>query len=124
MILCEMTCPTCGIQYAVPEWFIVPRRKGEEKGNWHCPNGHRLGVSDTELDRVRRQRDRLKQEIARLTEERDAAIKREQTAQRALERNVARASAGVCPCCHRTFRQLQLHMKTKHPDVVQLRNQA
>lgn len=27
-----------------------------------------------------------------------------------------RAANGVCPCCHRTFKQLARHMKTKHPD--------
>jgi S-adenosylhomocysteine hydrolase len=29
-----------------------------------------------------------------------------------------RVGYGVCPCCHRTFRQLQEHMKRKHPHLV------
>lgn len=29
-----------------------------------------------------------------------------------------RASAGVCPCCNRTFSQLARHMQTKHPTFI------
>jgi hypothetical protein len=30
-----------------------------------------------------------------------------------------RARAGVCPCCHRTFKQLAAHMANKHPDYAE-----
>lgn len=30
-----------------------------------------------------------------------------------------RVSAGVCPCCNRTFQCLARHMATKHPDYQQ-----
>jgi hypothetical protein len=29
-----------------------------------------------------------------------------------------RISKGVCPCCNRTFQDLQRHMTTKHPDYA------
>ena len=29
-----------------------------------------------------------------------------------------RASAGVCPCCNRSFQNLRRHMGNKHPEFV------
>lgn len=29
-----------------------------------------------------------------------------------------RVKMGICPCCHRTFKQLAAHMKKKHPGFV------
>jgi hypothetical protein len=33
-------------------------------------------------------------------------------------RKLSRVSAGVCPCCNRTFQNVARHMKTKHPDIA------
>lgn len=33
-----------------------------------------------------------------------------------------RIAKGVCPCCSRTFLDLQRHMQTKHPDFTKQEN--
>jgi len=113
-----LTCPTCGILYAVPRRFIQNRRESPRASpGWYCPNGHALHFTETELDRVRRERDSLKQENARLDEERAAADRRAAEERRQRERIEKRAGAGVCPCCNRTVSQLARHMQSRHPDA-------
>lgn len=122
------TCGECGIRYAVPKKFLDSRREerlsGQTKG-WWCPNGHRWSFTETDNDRLRRERDILKQQIARVEDDRAAAWRAEEAAtaakkkaEAALKRTMNRAGAGVCPCCNRSFVALARHMKTRHPDVV------
>lgn len=42
----------------------------------------------------------------------------EREARKAVEKKLNRVSAGTCPCCNRSFKQLAAHMKNKHPDYV------
>lgn len=123
-----LTCGNCGIQFAAPRTFIAARRAGDQGvSTFYCPNGHRLSFRDSEVDKLRRERDNLKQQIARVEDERSAAWRAEvaatearRKAERELKKTLNRAGAGVCPCCHRNFVALARHMKTKHPDVVPL----
>ncbi len=48
-----MTCPICGIGYALPEWYITTRQ--DKGGTWSCPNGHSLSFTVTENDRLKAQ---------------------------------------------------------------------
>lgn len=116
------TCKTCGVIATCPENLYAERQKSG--GFNHCPNGHQWGWTKegSEDEKIRRERDQLKQRIA----EKDDAIRRERENRHATERQLIaqkaattrlrnRASAGVCPCCNRTFIALQRHMTTKHP---------
>lgn len=118
-------CITCGVAHAMPAVLIEQDRK--EGGYRYCPNGHQQGWSkdDSEEAKVRRERDRLKQDQARLeeenqrawataTEQRERAVKAEAAAKRLKKR----ASAGTCPCCSRTFSNMAEHMKKQHPKFV------
>lgn len=120
-----ITCPAagCGLVFTVPERFVEVRR--QDCKNFYCPNGHTLSFKTSELDNVRRERDRLKQDAARLEEERSAALReaiherdRAVKAEAKAKRLTKRAAAGTCPCCHRTFRELAEHMKHEHADFV------
>jgi len=110
-------CPACGVAYTVPRVVIENHR---QKGGHHfCSNGHSLGWDkdgDTEMNRLRRERDRLKQNEARLLQEKDdlAAVGRK--ALDDLQRHKKRAAAGTCPCCKRTFANMARHIKSKHPN--------
>ena len=46
---------------------------------------------------------------------RDAEFRSHTATKGHLTRHRRRTAAGVCPCCHRTFKQLAAHMKRKHP---------
>lgn len=108
-------CKTCGVIGTVPE-VVYDEQKAE--GGYHfCPNGHQWGWSKegSEREKLRRERDQLKQSIARIEDE-----TREQLAakDREIKRAKKRAAAGTCPCCKRTFPNMATHMKRQHPEFV------
>jgi hypothetical protein len=115
-------CGTCAVWHTIPE--IMYETYKREGGYWHCPNGHsrgfRSGTEKEEQDKLRRERDQLKQNAARLSDEIAAERARAEQAEKRLHQVKRRATAGVCPCCTRTFVNVQRHMKSKHPNVVPL----
>lgn len=108
-------CITCGVRY------VLPRARWDSQiaqGGYHfCPNGHCQGWSKDgcENAKLRRERDNLKQQMARI--EQEAGEQRAEAA-REIKRLKKRASAGTCPCCQRTFGNLATHMKHQHPAFV------
>lgn len=115
-------CRTCGCVSTCPE--IIWDQQRAEGGFHSCPNGHQWGWSKENCERetLRRERDRLKQRLAE--EEGEAAHQR--NLRQATERQLSatkgvitriknRIGHGVCPCCNRTFSDLQRHMHSKHP---------
>ncbi len=115
-------CVNCGVQYGVTADFDEERR--EDKRSFYCPNGHPMSYTENEADRLRRERDNLKQQMGRVESERDQAwravekeAEKRRVAEKELKRTQRRVHAGVCPCCNRTVSQLARHMKSKHPDV-------
>lgn len=126
-------CISCGVVYVVPQAVIEQHR--QKGGYHHCSNGHAQGwdKDGSENEKLRRERDRLKQQAARLEEEKadarraaEIAEQETETERKKVARLRKRATAGVCPCCNRTVRQMALHMKTKHPsyNVVPLKSTA
>lgn len=115
-------CGTCSVWHTVPK--IVWDTQIREGGYHYCPNGHsrgwKTGTEKEEQERIRRERDRLRQDAARLADEIAAAKTRADEAEHKYLKARQRAAAGVCPCCNRTFVNVQRHMKTKHPNVVPL----
>lgn len=117
----EVTRCTCGVLFAMPAAMLKARRNNG--ANFYCPNGHQLSFHETKADRLqaklenaehqrdvaRRQRDMAEQE-AKENERRRAAQKG------ATTRAKKRHAAGVCPCCQRTFQNVQRHMASQHPD--------
>lgn len=122
-------CKLCGVVYAMPKAMRDWDRK--VGGYKCCPNGHRWGWNkdESEDDKIRRERDQLKQEQARLLDNLNASERNRQRAEIvAIEAQVSerkakktlvslkkRAAAGVCPCCNRTFSALAQHIAIKHP---------
>jgi hypothetical protein len=120
----EVVCCECGITFEVPkEWEEQKRRT---HSGFYCPNGHSLAFKgENAEEKLRRERDRLKQDQARLEEELvearrqvDLASKRAMKAEERRTKLQKRVAAGVCPCCHRTVRQMALHIKRQHPQFI------
>jgi hypothetical protein len=117
-------CCDCGIAFGVPPVWDKARRNDHR--SFYCPNGHSLSYKgESEAEKLRRERDLLKQLIA----EKNDDICHEREKREAAERQLAaqkgqvtklkkRAAAGVCPCCNRTFSQLAAHMRQKHPTYL------
>lgn len=109
--------------------FMLPARLLDAAVNAghtiYCPHGHSVVWKETEADKLRRERDRLKQDHARLEDEKNQAWatatalrERAEKAEKATKRLKKRSSAGTCPCCSRTFTNMAEHMKHQHPEFV------
>jgi hypothetical protein len=117
------TCPSCGAAYGLSKIWMESLSRQHDRGDkdvkWYCPNGHTVMFSrEAESVVLRRERDRLKQENARLEQEALEALAAQHAAELKVKQQAKRAAAGTCPCCHRTFRQLSVHMRHKHPEAV------
>jgi hypothetical protein len=120
------TCPTCFVVYAITT--AMSARKHEDGTNWFCPNGHHVVFSKSmkeKYEEMRRERDRLKQDEARLEEmlaDQGRTLKLTEKSRAALQGQLTktrkRIGAGVCPCCNRQFANLQRHMAGKHAGYV------
>lgn len=110
------SCCVCGIQFGVPPSFIANKRTNA--GNLYCPNGHSLGWSKSEADKLREQ---LQKANAATEWQRARAQRLEkdlQSQKGQMTKLKNRVAKGVCPCCGRSFTALARHMKTKHPDYT------
>lgn len=123
-------CYQCGIPFGLSLDFR--NRRLEDHSNFYCPAGHpQYFCGKSEADKLR---DELAREQRRATcfiEQRDNLARQNSTLtrQNAAQRGVAtriknRISAGVCPCCNRTFAQLAKHMASQHPDWAHKDQQA
>lgn len=117
-------CWVCGCEFAVDS-TVLDNKKRYDK-TLHCPNGCLLGFGETPEQKLRKEMEQKLAEAKRKNEYLEAREKdqrkRADRAQRQLNatRGVVtriknRVSKGVCPCCNRTFLNLQRHMATKHP---------
>jgi hypothetical protein len=124
MTLVTTECARCSIVFAVPERFDRDRR--EDHKDFFCPAGHTLvykGESDADklkrqLDAERARVDMLRKETIR-QKDRIAAEKRLHAATKGqLTKTKKRVAGGACPCCNRTFVQLERHMSSQHPEYT------
>ena len=107
------TCPTCGCYFGAPAGFINSRR--QDKQCFYCPNGHVMSYRESEADKLRRERDRLQQRLAEKDDEIISLENRRRAAVGQVTKLRNRVGNGVCPCCSRSFTNLQRHMTTQHP---------
>lgn len=119
MTLCQ--CGTCGVHFAVPQ--VMYDTKSEEGGFITCPNGDargwKIGSLRDQLRDAERARDRAKQDVAYWQDQHASAERSANAYKGHLTRTKRRVHNGVCPCCKRHFKNLELHMKNKHPDYVE-----
>jgi hypothetical protein len=120
----KLHCSGCGIDWAAPEDWVAEKR--ESGSGFFCPNGCRRAFKESISDKLRRERDRLKQQLAErddavLLAERDRldAMRRARAYKGQVTKLKNRSAAGICPCCNRSFENLRRHMKSKHPNFAE-----
>lgn len=112
-----MRCANCGVMFGVPNEFDDQRR--DDGRSFYCPNGHSNVYRDTEAKRLKRELEKTTQRLSQANERRERAEEESRRKQRKYARIRDRVKNGVCPCCNRTFQNLQAHMRTQHPDFGQ-----
>jgi hypothetical protein len=103
----------CGIALAIPA--SLHRIANDEGKSVYCPLGHKFVYADSYEKKLQREVERN----ARLLAERDqieASLKAQKAATTRFKNKLARAEAGVCPHCNRSFVNLGRHMASRHPD--------
>lgn len=118
-----VSCYTCGVRFGI-ESELHRRAVTDAKGSVFCPacgNGTCWRESDDQK-RIKELESKLKWEMENA--ERQRTMRKQTEASLIATKGVVtkmrkRISAGVCPCCNRTFKQLAAHMKTQHPEFIQ-----
>lgn len=113
------TCNTCGCQYGLSENFEKKLR--DTHATFYCPNGHgQWYPQDNEAEKLRKELKRKEQELSdevirkfAAENERDRIAKNLKKANSQLKR----VHNGVCPCCNRSFENLQRHIRNQHPEL-------
>jgi hypothetical protein len=112
-----VACATCFVPFGISAELQEKRQNDHEA--FYCPSGHDnyySGPSQYERRAKEAEQAQLAAQ-AKLNEERhlrlvaENALKKETQKRKKIEKRIA---AGVCPCCNRTFEDLQKHMQTKH----------
>lgn len=118
-----LECCQCHMLFAVDQ--RTKNRWVDTGESFYCPSGHSQCFCDTTVKRLQRENAALKQQAdqkdARLRDAREAIALRDRqlsAAKGQQTRLKKRIGAGVCPCCHRTFKQLAAHMHDMHPEFA------
>ncbi|MEO2134641.1 hypothetical protein [Microbacterium sp.] len=108
-------CAACHMAFGVAEHFERVRR--DDHKTFYCPAGHEnFWPQKSEAEKLRA---RLASAEASLVHTRDQlqATEYQRRAQKGQNTRLKnRISAGVCPCCSRSFQDLRRHMAGQHPD--------
>lgn len=117
-------CCDCGIAFGITKDFRE-RRLADHK-LFYCPKGHGQYFSGkSEKEKLQDQVNSLLSKNMSLQVRRDELINEVQQvkyslrAQKAAKTKIMnRVKNGVCPCCNRSFTDLQRHFATKHPELL------
>lgn len=125
--LSVINCGICGGTYALSRRYVVKRR--EHGGCWTCPycaTGWGYSKENSEIEKLKKQlqnqTDATKDQRLRKEElfEKCGKLERSRNGMKGVLRReqnrLARVKNGTCPCCKRHFKNLERHMKGKHPN--------
>lgn len=116
-ILVVHECGNCGIVFGMTRDFY--ERKLNDHTGWCCPNGcNRIFTAKSEAEKLREELTRKEAAITYL-HDRVEKLNYSVRAQKAAKTKIMnRVKNGVCPCCNRTFQNLQSHFIKSHPELV------
>ena len=119
-----VTCYTCGCAFGINE-CIYRRAVEDKKGSVFCPACGRETVwnGESKAEQVRREMQRKLGVARRRAENLEVDLVNANNKLRgtkaALTKTKKRIENGVCPCCHRSFKNLRRHMNNKHPEYAE-----
>lgn len=111
-------CCNCHVPFMMPTRMMDALRNEPGK-TFYCPNGHAQHYTGkSEAQKLKEQLEREQKERAQNEERLQNELLDAWSEKSKLEKQVKRIHKGVCPCCNRSFTNLQKHMQTKHPEIV------
>lgn len=124
--LTVMDCPNCGIPFAITTDYEERRR--DDGRDFYCPNGHtvcynsrdqkRMQQLEREAEAAKRGAQWAREDANRARRQARTADYQRRAAKGQLTKAKKRAAAGLCPCCRRTFQNVQRHVASQHPDFA------
>lgn len=108
--LVAVSCGVCSVWFGIPRPMYDARQS--DGGGFYCPNGDRVGWSETDADRLRR----AEAKSRHLADQLQASEAEAERTRRVLAKERHRFASGVCPCCNRSFSNVRRHMESQHPD--------
>lgn len=110
-------CCSCGMAFAMPADYESRRR--DDHRNFYCPAGHsQYYTGKSEAEKQRDRADWLERQLANRDEDLRATRASLIATKGVLTKTRKRIAHGVCPCCKRTFANLERHMSNQHPDYT------
>lgn len=115
-----VSCYSCSVRFGITA-ELYRRAVTNACGSLYCPTcGKGTCWAESEdqkrIKELQRKLEWETGEVGRQRAARQAAEASLQATKGVVTRLKTRVSAGVCPCCNRTFKQLSAHMANKHPD--------
>lgn len=104
----------CGIQFALTQGHY--NKIKQTGGFFYCPNGHNIHFFDSENEKLKQELEIAKNDAAWVRKQRDKLERQKNAIKGVVTRIKNRVGNGVCPCCNRSFVNLQRHMHKEHPD--------
>lgn len=107
-------CCNCGIPFFLTASFYKECQNNPDRW-FFCPNGHTQhytkSKSQIKIDELEKSLEFAKKD----RQDVENALMETISEKNKLSRQLKRVHRGVCPCCNRTFENLQKHMASKHP---------
>ena len=117
-----VNCCNCGVPIGMPSYLYTQFRQNSARW-FYCVNGHQQHFGESEVARLEKELEVARKRGEWLAQDVKNQRARAERTERSLSatkgvvtRMKRRTGNGVCPCCNRTFKQLQRHMQAKHPD--------
>lgn len=110
-------CGGCGIPFFVPTKWLNTRINNH--GEFHCPNGcNRVFTGKSEAEKLKEKLEQVEREKAQREEELQNKWLDTLHEKQKVEKKLKRIENGVCPCCNRSFHNLQQHIQNEHPEIL------
>ena len=111
--LAKVICGNCGGVYAIAERYR--KQQQEQGGFWTCPYCKTgWGFCESENDRLKKQLAQQKALVQNAELGQQNALKEADHFRKKHQKILNRIEKGVCPHCHRYFKNLHRHINTKH----------
>lgn len=110
----SMECCSCGTAFVLTN--AKYRRCKDEKESFYCPNGHSQSFVQSEIQKLQKQIDQEKRNVAYERDRAERHLKSSTALKGEITKLKNRIGNGVCPCCNRSFQNLKRHLECKHPE--------